>query len=79
MERNTSPLHRFRVCGERTLVINGFSKAFSMTGWRLGYVSGDPELIAAMTKVHQFTIMCTPTISQYAAVEALQTEVNRLK
>lgn len=57
---------------ERTLVINGFSKAFSMTGWRLGYVAGDPELIAAMTKVHQFTIMCTPTISQYAAVEALR-------
>ena len=57
---------------ERTLVINGFSKAFSMTGWRLGYVAGDPELIAAMTKIHQFTIMCTPTISQYAAIEALR-------
>lgn len=57
---------------ERTLVINGFSKAFAMTGWRLGYIAGDPEIIAAMTKIHQFSIMCTPTISQYAAIEALR-------
>jgi len=57
---------------ERTVLINGFSKAFSMTGWRLGYAAGEPELIAAMTKIHQFTIMCTPTISQYAAIEALR-------
>ncbi len=57
---------------KRTLVINGFSKAFAMTGWRLGYIAGDPEIIAAMTKIHQFSIMCTPTISQYAAIEALR-------
>ena len=57
---------------ERTLVINGFSKAFAMTGWRLGYIAGAPEIIAAMTKIHQFSIMCTPTISQYAAIEALR-------
>lgn len=57
---------------ERTLVINGFSKSFAMTGWRLGYVAGHPVLIAALTKIHQFTIMCAPTVSQYAAVEALR-------
>lgn len=57
---------------DRTLVINGFSKAFAMTGWRLGYVAGPTELIGAMTKIHQFSIMCTPTISQYAALEALR-------
>ncbi len=57
---------------ERTLVINGFSKAFAMTGWRLGYVAGEAELISAMTKIHQYSIMCTPTISQYAAIEALR-------
>lgn len=56
---------------ERTIVINGFSKAYSMTGWRLGYVCGPKELIAAMTKLHQYAIMCAPTTSQYAAVEAL--------
>ena len=57
---------------ERTLVINGFSKAFAMTGWRLGYACGPESLIKQMTKVHQFTIMCAPTQSQYAAVEALK-------
>lgn len=57
---------------ERTLVINGFSKAFAMTGWRLGYACGPEELIKQMTKIHQFTIMCAPTQSQYAAVEALR-------
>ncbi len=56
---------------ERTIVINGFSKAYSMTGWRLGYVCGPKELIAAMTKLHQYAIMCAPTTSQYAAIEAL--------
>jgi aminotransferase len=56
---------------ERTLVINGFSKAFSMTGWRLGYAEGPKTLIQQMTKMHQFAIMCAPTTSQYAAVEAL--------
>ena len=57
---------------DRTLVINGFSKAFAMTGWRLGYAAGPEELIGAMTKIHQYTIMSAPTISQYAAVEALR-------
>lgn len=57
---------------EKTVVINGFSKAFSMTGWRLGFAAGPPHIIAAMTKIHQYTIMCAPTISQYSAIEALQ-------
>ena len=57
---------------ERTLVINGFSKAFAMTGWRLGYACGPEEIIKQMTKIHQFTIMCAPTQSQYAAIEALR-------
>ena len=57
---------------ERTIVVNGFSKAYAMTGWRLGYALA-PELIAReMTKIHQFCIMCAPTTSQYAAVEALR-------
>ena len=56
---------------ERTVVINGFSKAFAMTGWRLGYAMGPQEIIAQMIKIHQFAIMCAPTTSQYAAIEAL--------
>ena len=57
---------------ERTIVINGFSKAYAMTGWRLGYACGPKEILAQMTKIHQFCIMCAPTTSQYAAVEALK-------
>ena len=57
---------------ERTILINGFSKAYAMTGWRLGYACGPKEIIAQMTKIHQFAIMCAPTTSQYAAVEALK-------
>jgi aminotransferase len=57
---------------ERTILINGFSKAFAMTGWRLGYACGPKEIIKQMTKIHQFAIMCGPTTSQYAAVEALK-------
>ncbi len=57
---------------ERTIVINGFSKAYAMTGWRLGYACGPAQIIAQMTKIHQFAIMCAPTTSQYAAVEALR-------
>lgn len=57
---------------ERTVVINGFSKAYAMTGWRLGYACGPKEIIKQMIKVHQFAIMCAPTTSQYAAIEALQ-------
>ncbi|MBE5870906.1 MAG: aminotransferase class I/II-fold pyridoxal phosphate-dependent enzyme [Lachnospiraceae bacterium] len=57
---------------ERTILINGFSKAFAMTGWRLGYACGPKEILEQMTKIHQFAIMCAPTTSQYAAVEALK-------
>ena len=57
---------------ERTIVINGFSKAYAMTGWRLGYAAGPTEIISQMIKLHQFAIMCAPTTSQYAAVEALR-------
>lgn len=57
---------------ERTILINGFSKAYAMTGWRLGYACGPAEIIQQMTKIHQFAIMCAPTTSQYAAVEALK-------
>ncbi|MBR7071088.1 MAG: aminotransferase class I/II-fold pyridoxal phosphate-dependent enzyme [Clostridia bacterium] len=57
---------------ERTIVINGFSKAFSMTGWRLGYACGPAPLLKQITKIHQFAIMCAPTTSQYAAIEALR-------
>lgn len=57
---------------ERTLTINGFSKSHAMTGWRLGYLCGPKEMIAQMTKIHQFAIMCAPTTSQYAAVDALR-------
>lgn len=56
---------------ERTIYINGFSKAFAMTGWRLGYACGPSDIIQQMTKIHQFAIMCAPTNSQYAAVIAL--------
>ena len=57
---------------ERTILINGFSKAYAMTGWRLGYACAPNEIIKQMTKIHQYTIMCAPTTSQYAAVEALK-------
>ena len=57
---------------ERTILINGFSKAYAMTGWRLGYACGPANIIGQMTKIHQFAIMCAPTTSQYAAVEALK-------
>ena len=57
---------------DRTIVVNGFSKAYSMTGWRMGYVCGPKEMIAAMTKLHQYGIMSAPTTSQYAAIEAVR-------
>ena len=57
---------------ERTILINGFSKSYAMTGWRLGYACAPKEIIKQMTKIHQFAIMCAPTTSQYAAVEALR-------
>ncbi|MCI5598095.1 MAG: aminotransferase class I/II-fold pyridoxal phosphate-dependent enzyme [Ruminococcus sp.] len=57
---------------ERTIVVNGFSKTYAMTGWRLGYALGPKEIIAQMTKLHQFCIMSAPTTAQYAAIEALR-------
>ena len=57
---------------DKTLVINGFSKAYAMTGWRLGYACGNKVLIDAMKKIHQYAIMCSPTTAQYAAIEALK-------
>lgn len=57
---------------ERTIIVSGFSKAYAMTGWRLGYACGHPDVIAPMIKVHQYAIMCAPTTSQYAAIEALR-------
>jgi aminotransferase len=67
---------------ERTVLINGFSKTFAMTGWRLGYACGPRELISQITKIHQYAIMCAPTTSQYAAIEALRScenEVARMR
>ncbi len=66
---------------ERTVLINGFSKAYSMTGWRMGYACGPDVLMSEITKIHQFAIMCAPTTSQYAAEEALRVcdgEVKRM-
>lgn len=57
---------------DRTLVLDGFSKAFAMTGWRIGYACGHPDIILAMTKIHQYTIMCAPIMGQKAAIEALR-------
>lgn len=57
---------------ERTIIVSGFSKAYAMTGWRLGYALAHPDLIAQMTKIHQFAIMSAPTTSQYAAIEAMK-------
>lgn len=66
---------------ERTIYVNGFSKAFAMTGWRLGYVMAPKPIIDQLVKIHQYAIMCSPTVSQYAAVEALTscgTEVQKM-
>ena len=57
---------------ERTITVNGFSKSFSMTGWRLGFACGPEPIMKQITKIHQFAIMCAPTTSQYAAIEALR-------
>jgi len=57
---------------ESTILLGGFSKAYAMTGWRIGYAASSPELIAAMTKIHQYTMMCVPTMSQVAAIAALK-------
>ena len=57
---------------ERTILVSGFSKTFAMTGWRLGFVCAPPEISDAMLKIHQYAMMCAPTMSQYAALEALK-------
>ena len=57
---------------ERSLVLNGFSKAFAMTGWRIGYACGPQDVIAAITKIHQYGIMSAPTMGQYGALEGLR-------
>ncbi|MGL5381026.1 aminotransferase class I/II-fold pyridoxal phosphate-dependent enzyme [Clostridium sp.] len=62
----------FEEVRDKTLVINGFSKAYAMTGWRLGYVCGHPVLIDALKKIHQYALMCSPTTAQYGAIEALK-------
>lgn len=69
---NHTSIAEFPGMKERTIVINGFSKSYAMTGWRLGYAAGPEPIITQMVKIHQFAIMCAPTTSQYAAVEALR-------
>lgn len=67
---------------ERTLLVNGFSKAYAMTGWRLGYIAGPQPLLSQMLKIHQYAIMSSPTVSQYAAIEAMDNcdkEVEKMK
>lgn len=71
-ERKHVSIASFPGMRERTIVINGFSKGHAMTGWRLGYACGPAEIIKQMTKIHQFAIMCAPTMSQYAAIEAMK-------
>lgn len=69
-ERKHTSIASIEGMKERTILVSGFSKAYSMTGWRMGYALGPKEIIGAMTKIHQYAIMCTPTTSQYAALEA---------
>jgi aminotransferase len=57
---------------KRTILVNGFSKSFAMTGWRLGYVAANSEFLSAMLKIHQYSMMCAPTMAQYAAIEAMK-------
>ena len=70
--RNHISIAEFPGMKERTILINGFSKSYAMTGWRLGYATGPAKIIEQMIKIHQFAIMCAPTTSQYAAIEALK-------
>ena len=64
---------------ERTVILNGFSKAFAMTGWRIGYAAGPREIISAMMKIHQYSIMCAPIMGQKAALEALKNGESEMK
>ncbi len=69
---NHASITQFEGMRERTVLINGFSKTYAMTGWRLGYACAHPEILQVMTKIHQFAIMSSPTTSQYSAIEALK-------
>ena len=71
-EKEHASIAQFPEMKEKTIVINGFSKSYAMTGWRLGYALGNKDVIAAMIKIHQYAIMSSPTTSQYAAIEALK-------
>lgn len=71
-DQKFASLAQFMDVRNQIIVVNGFSKAFAMTGWRLGYLLANPEISGAMTKIHQYVIMSAPTISQYAAIEALR-------
>ncbi|WP_270169618.1 aminotransferase class I/II-fold pyridoxal phosphate-dependent enzyme [Paenibacillus sp. SYP-B4298] len=64
---------------DRSILVSGFSKAFAMTGWRMGYACGHPDLISAMLKVHQYTVMCAPVMGQVAALEALTNGLDEMK
>jgi aminotransferase len=64
---------------ERTVLVNGFSKSFAMTGWRIGYAAAPEEIAAAMLKIHQYTIMCAPIMGQMAAIEALKNGEGEIK
>jgi len=64
---------------DRTIVINGFSKAFAMTGWRIGFACGNSAVIKQMQKIHQYAIMCSPTIAQFAAIEALRNGMEEVR
>jgi len=64
---------------ERTILINGMSKAFAMTGWRIGYACSHPEIIGLMRKIHQYTMLCAPIMSQMAAVEALRNGLDEMR
>ena len=64
---------------ERTIIVNGFSKAFAMTGWRLGYLAAPEPIVTQILKIHQYAIMCSPTVSQYAAIEALKNCENEVE
>ncbi|WP_250278641.1 aminotransferase class I/II-fold pyridoxal phosphate-dependent enzyme [[Clostridium] colinum] len=75
-------ISQFEGMYEKTVVLNGFSKSFAMTGWRLGFAVGPKDIISAMTKIHQYVIMCAPTMSQYAGLEALTScidNVNKMR
>jgi aminotransferase len=77
-----TPFATFKGMRERTVYLNGFSKAYAMTGWRVGYAAGPREIIAAMTKIHQYTMLCAPITGQIAACEALrrgQRDVEEMK